>query len=146
MFARGKREKWKSGKVAGKLRQNAMRPVAALLAALVLPLLLVGSPLRAQRVAADTTDVLSRVAEYVDTYYSRAQSILAVETVRVQQVSRDRTSDGAFADEPDGARGAASHVQAERPWGQLTRSDSTGSGAPSSTASGSMSNHVASVA
>jgi hypothetical protein len=37
---------------------------------------------------------MGRVAQYVDSYYSRAQSILAVETVRVQQVSRDRTSDG----------------------------------------------------
>ncbi|MGE0445167.1 MAG: hypothetical protein AB7P99_08050 [Vicinamibacterales bacterium] len=71
-----------------------MRPLAVLLAALALPLLAVGSPLRAQRVTSDTGDVMSRVAQYVDAYYSRAQSILAVETVRVQQVSRDRMSDG----------------------------------------------------
>src|SRR5688572_13313027 len=67
----------------------AARPLAA-----VACLCVVSSPLRAQRVAGDTGEVLRRVGAYVEQYYSRAQRIVAVETVTVQQVSRDLTSDG----------------------------------------------------
>jgi hypothetical protein len=48
----------------------------------------------AQRVTSDTADVLGRVATYVEQYYSRAQSIVAVETVTVQNVRRDLGADG----------------------------------------------------
>lgn len=71
-----------------------MRTPAVVVAALVAAALAVSSPLRAQRVTADTGAVLSRVAAYVEEYYARAQSILAVESVSVQQVGRDRMTDG----------------------------------------------------
>lgn len=60
----------------------------------VLSLLMVGTAAAMQRVTDDTSGAMSRVAAYVEQYYSRAQSILAVETVTVQQVTRDMAGDG----------------------------------------------------
>ena len=63
-------------------------------AVVVILVALVGSALRAQRVTHDTSATMSRVAAYVEQYYSRAQSIVAQETVIVQNVLRDLSSDG----------------------------------------------------
>ena len=57
-------------------------------------LCLVGVSMRAQGVAGDTGALLSRVGEYVEAYYSQAQSMVAVETVTIQNVGRDMAGDG----------------------------------------------------
>ena len=59
----------------------------------VLSVAVVGNGVRAQRVTQDTAPVMSRVAGYVEQYYARAQSIVATETVTVQNVSRDLTGE-----------------------------------------------------
>ena len=74
-------------------RALACRPVKATPDSAALASKRVSSARAWQRVADDTSRAMSRVAEYVDGYYSRAQSILAVETVVVQQVTRDLTGD-----------------------------------------------------
>ena len=69
-----------------------LRPRVALV--VVSALCLAGVAMRAQEVAGDPGDLLSRVGEYVEAYYSQAQSIIAVETVTIQQVGRDGAGDG----------------------------------------------------
>ena len=68
------------------------RPLMPVLGAVFLAM--VSSARGAQHVTGDTEDTMSRVARYVDQYYSRAQSIMAVETVTVQNVTRSLSSDG----------------------------------------------------
>jgi hypothetical protein len=61
--------------------------------AILLGVICVSAPLRAQSdVPLDET--LRRVSVYVENYYARAQSIVAQETVVVQNVFRDLASDG----------------------------------------------------
>jgi hypothetical protein len=67
---------------------------AALIVPAVLLVPFVGNGVSSQRVAADTRPAMNRVAAYVENYYSRAQSVLATETVSVQNVGRDMTGDG----------------------------------------------------
>lgn len=67
------------------------RPLWCLIASVIA---LVGASARAQQADAVSASVLGRVAEYVEEYYSRAQSIVALETVTVQNVTRDLAGDG----------------------------------------------------
>jgi hypothetical protein len=63
-----------------------------LLAALVVALLLAGRAAIGQSISADQT--VARLSGYVEQYYSRAQSIVANESVTVQPIKRDLTIDG----------------------------------------------------
>jgi hypothetical protein len=71
-----------------------MIPRTIAIVPVVLSLCLVGSGLRAQQVTGDTALALSRAAAYVERYYAQAQSIVAEETVTVQNVTRDLGFDG----------------------------------------------------
>jgi hypothetical protein len=62
------------------------------LAAVVLSLLVAGHSARGQSITADQT--VARLSDYVEEYYSRAQSIVANESVTVQQIKRDLSADG----------------------------------------------------
>jgi hypothetical protein len=62
--------------------------------ALLLAIVGVGVPLRAQRADVGFDETLRRVGAYVESYHARAQSIVALETVVVQNVTRDLGSDG----------------------------------------------------
>jgi hypothetical protein len=62
------------------------------LAAVVLSLLVAGRGAIGQSIAADQT--VARLSDYVEEYYSRAQSIVANEHVTVQQITRDLSADG----------------------------------------------------
>jgi hypothetical protein len=62
------------------------------LAAVALSLLVAGRVAIGQPIAADQT--LGRLSDYVEQYYSRAQSVVANESVMVQQIKRDLTADG----------------------------------------------------
>lgn len=55
-------------------------------------LLLVGRSAIGQSIVADRT--VSRVSDYVEQYYTRAQSIVTTESVTVQQIKRDLSFDG----------------------------------------------------
>ena len=55
-------------------------------------LLLVARGVLGQSIAADQT--MSRVSDYVEQYYTRAQSIITTESVTVQQIKRDMSFDG----------------------------------------------------
>ena len=72
-----------------RLKADAALAIAACAAALSLPLS--ARPLAAPP---DVDGLLSRVAEAVMSYYARAQSILCVETVRMQSLGHDLTTDG----------------------------------------------------
>ncbi len=48
----------------------------------------------AQRPAMDPAETLRRAGTYVEHYYSRAQSIVGVETIVIESVSRDLTTNG----------------------------------------------------
>ena len=48
----------------------------------------------AQGVADDTSETLRRAGAYVEQYYSRAQQIVGVETITVDSVSRDMSTNG----------------------------------------------------
>src|SRR5438477_12275316 len=48
----------------------------------------------AAQAPADLGDLLGRVAEQVEQYYGRAQSIICIETVRVQTLGIDLSPDG----------------------------------------------------
>ena len=63
-----------------------------LLAALVVALLGAGRAVTSQSISADQT--VARVSDYVERYYSRAQSIITDEAVTVQRIHRDLTVDG----------------------------------------------------
>lgn len=65
-------------------------------AALTLVLVAIGSMGASARenAAPDLTETLARVAEYVQAYFTRAQSIIADETVRIQSLGYDLLSDG----------------------------------------------------
>ena len=63
-----------------------------LLAALVLGVVLAGRGATGQSISADQT--ITRLSDYVEQYYSRAQSIVTNESVVVQRLNRDRSFDG----------------------------------------------------
>ena len=62
------------------------------LAALVLAPVLAGRGATGQSISADQT--VTRLSDYVEQYYSRAQSIVTNESVIVQRIKRDLSSDG----------------------------------------------------
>jgi hypothetical protein len=67
-------------------------PRVLLCAAVVVTLLPAGRIAVGQSISADQT--LTRLSDYVEQYYSRAQSIVTNESVTVQQIKRDLSADG----------------------------------------------------
>jgi len=63
-----------------------------LLAVVVVALVLAGRAMSGQSIAADQT--VTRLSDYVEQYYSRAQSIVTNEAVTVQRLNRDLSFDG----------------------------------------------------
>lgn len=63
-----------------------------LVAVVVVGLVLAGRGTRGQSISADQT--VARLSDYVEQYYSRAQSIVTNESVTVQQINRDLSPDG----------------------------------------------------
>ena len=69
------------------------RPIPA--TAIALALTATAAPATAQDgVPRDVTSALSRISDYVEDYYSRAQSLVGTETVRVQPISQMFGTDG----------------------------------------------------
>src|SRR5262245_23400343 len=69
------------------------RPIPA--TAIALALTATAAPAKAQDgVPRDVTSALSRISDYVEDYYSRAQSLVGTETVRVQPISQMFGTDG----------------------------------------------------
>ena len=64
----------------------------SLLAAVVISLVLAGRGTTGQSISADQTVI--RLSDYVEQYYSRAQSIVTNESVTVQRLNRDLSYDG----------------------------------------------------
>ena len=62
----------------------------------LLLIVLAAAPLRAQSDGsrAESTDPITRLGEYVKRYYTRAQSIVTEETIVIQPINADLTSDG----------------------------------------------------
>jgi hypothetical protein len=63
-----------------------------LLAVVVVALMLAGRDTRGQSISADQT--VTRLSDYVEQYYARAQSIVTNESVTVQQIKPDLSADG----------------------------------------------------
>jgi hypothetical protein len=62
--------------------------------ALLVALALAGAAATAQQQPTQSQSLIARVGEYVEQYYARAQSLLALEEVTVQPLSRDLGLDG----------------------------------------------------